>query len=343
MIILQQAFYGRSQTGYRLLASSCMEFNERIEQLCAAVGTPDGSSVIEPFFINYIEGNHRFMIQCCIGNPDDAGRKTLFFHVFIGDHSQLKNARMGIASLIRNKFFETKLPIGPIMQVSIEEDAYSLPWGSTSLMWHREKLAIVSRKPELNLLTGILKNNIDNVSWASFAFQPLDMLDIYVLSEYVSRPNDRKCVMTDGTVDNVPQKPQVFNPLLRTPTGSHKKSSGARYITLILLLFLFFIFGYWLGSSRTKDDVSMISTENPIKQAVPSDYSHDKVTREEVMQELRKKFDHQYRINGNWDEAIKWDPVLERQYSVHKKKLLIKAKGYVEFVNKEILDKTDGQ
>ena len=351
MITLHQAFYGRVQTGYRLLASSCPEFNQRIEQLCAAIGTPDGASVVEPFFLNFIEGDHRFMIQCCIGNPDDAGRKTLFFHVFIGNHSQLKQSRMGIASLIRNKLFETKLPSGPILDVSLEEDSYSLPWGNNSLVWNNDKLAIISNKPELNLLTGTLKGSIDNVSWASFSFHPLDNFTIYVISEYVPRPTDRKSVATDGTVAATPQKQQKpiqaessksSCPVKRAET---KQSSGITSIILVLSLIVNLVLGYLLIQSRnvTQPIVEPKTDPKPNEQIV-DDNSSAKVTKEEVVRELRQKFLQKYKIiEGSWEELMHSDPKLERDYFEIQKAPLRLANGYVQFLNEEILQNSEAK
>ena len=347
MITLHQAFYGREQTGYRLLASSCPEFNQRIEQLCAAIGTPDGTSVVEPFFLNYIEGNNRFMIQCCIGNSDDAGRRTLFYHIWVGNHSQLKQSRMGIASLIRNKLFESKLPSGPILDVSIEEENYSLPWGNQKLAWNNEKLAIISNKPELSLLTGTLRGDIDNISWASFSFHTLDNFDVYVLSEYVPLPNDRKCVAPDGTVTVVPQKlqkpRQPSGPVVKQPT--HRQSTSVNSIILALSLIANCFLGYLLIQSKTvqvpKDKVTN-STKPP--EQVNDNNSPDKFTKEEVIQELRDKFLQKYKkIEGTWEDQIRKDPILERKYLELKNSQLHLANGYVQFLNSEILEKPENK
>ena len=347
MITLHQAFYGREQTGYRLLASSCPEFNQRIEQLCAVIGTPDGTSVVEPFFLNYIEENNRFMVQCCIGNLDDAGRKTLFFHVFIGNHSQLKQARMGIASLIRNKRFESKLPSGPILDVSIEEENYSLPWGNQKLTWNNEKLAIISNKPELSLLTGTLRGDIDNISWASFSFHSLDNFDIYVLSEYVPMPNDRKCVTSNGAVAVVPQKiqkpSQPSAPVVKQPT--HQQSTSVKSIILALSLIANCILGYLLMQPETVQTPNDNTTNHPKPpEQVVDNNLPAKFTKEEVIQELRDNFLQKYqKIEGTWEDQMRSDPKLKREYFDLEKAPLRLANGYVQFINSEILEKSENK
>lgn len=344
MIALHQAFYGRGQTGYRLLASSYSDFNQKIEQLCTSIGTPDGTSTFESFFLNFIEGNNRFMVQCCLGNPDEAGRKTLFFHVLIGNHYQLQQARMGIASLIRNKLFESKLPSGPILDVSIEEESYSLPWGNQKLSWNNEKFAIISNKPELSLLTGTLRGDIDNISWASFSFRSLDNFDVYVLSEYVPRPNDRKCVNPDGTIAVVPQKMQKPSqssvPVVKQPI--YQKSSNIKSIFLAMSLIVNCILCYLLIQSKTvqvpKDNVT--NPTKPPEQVVVNNFP-DRFTKEEVIQELRDNFIQKYEIiEGSWEDQMEQDPILKRNYFDLKKYPLRLASGYVQFVNSEILEKS---
>ena len=92
MIILQQAFYGREfHGGYKLLASTDAKHNDVIEKLCSSIGSPDGRSIVDPFFVNYIAGNYRYMIRGVIGQPDVSGRETLFFHAYIGNNSELSS------------------------------------------------------------------------------------------------------------------------------------------------------------------------------------------------------------------------------------------------------------
>lgn len=346
MITLHQAFYGRVQTGYRLLASSCSEFNQRIEQLCEAIGTPDGTSAVEPFFLNYIEGNNRFMMQCCVGNPDDAGRKILFFHILVGNHTELKKSGMGIASLIRNRLFETDLPFGPILDVSLEEDSYSLPWGNKSLVWDNDKLAIISNKPELNLLTGTLKGNIDNISWATFTFHPLDSFDIYVISEYVTRPTDRRTVTTDGTVAATPKK-QIIPIQVGIPKTSglvniekSKLTSGIISKILVLSVIANIVLVYLLIQPK---NVSQTQTEPKTDiRIIAQKYDNNtpkKVTREEIIQELRQKFLKKYMpIEGTFEKLLSGDKKLWREYNELKKEPLKLANGYVQFLNEEILE-----
>ena len=141
MILLNQALYGRDPIrGYRLFASSESSFNQTVERLCSAIGSPDGISSIEPFYLNYIENGYRFMISCCIGNPDDSGRKTLFFHAFIGKHQELINKRFGIGSLIHQNAFLSEYISGPVLSKEFEEDSFLFRGEKPLLSWMTNSL-----------------------------------------------------------------------------------------------------------------------------------------------------------------------------------------------------------
>ena len=229
MVNLDQAFYGRdSIRGYRLLASSNQTHNNVVEHLCASIGTPDGASILEPFYINHIENGFRFMISCVPGLPDDNGRKTLFFHAFIGRHRELQNSEFGIGDLIQSNAFISSYKTGPVLPASFEETAASLPWGKTSIVWDRQDIAIQSSKPELPTITGLLKNEIDNFSWASFTFRPLDYCKAYVISQYVPMPQQRKCVSLSGEILNQSTKNKS---VVSDPTPPKATQKQKRFIS----------------------------------------------------------------------------------------------------------------
>ena len=243
MIELNQAFYGRDPIhGYRLLASSDTHFNQCIEHLCAAVGSPDGISAITPFYLNYIEHGYRYMIACCVGNPDDSGRKTLFFHAYIGKHQDLLNAHFGICSLIHRDAFLSEFKNGPVLNSRFEEDSFSIPWDKTNITWNGELLAIQSNKPELSLISSILKGKINDVSWASFSFQPLNDFQLYIISQYVAIPRNRKCISSSGSIISLPQESRTSVSTSQNVSKEPKMTNRPTkmlYISLALNVVLF--------------------------------------------------------------------------------------------------------
>lgn len=339
MLTLNQAFYGRhSEKGYRMFASSAPQHNATIERLCAAIGTPDGSSNVEPFYINFIENGYRYMISCCIGNPDDAGRKTLFFHAFFGNHEELKKSGIGIGTLVQEQLFKTQYEPGPVLPVAIEDSNYTLPWGKTSLTWNNDKLAIGSNKPELSVITGILKNNIDSVSWASFSFRPLNDFQLYIISKFVSFPQDRKCTSLDGEILSQPVKrsnaPASSG---KVEIKSRKKGKFGLFLTISILINIVLLGVIFLCPAKVKVVKEEVpGPERIVYREVPAKGS---TTRAQVLSELRTEFEKRYsRFNRSWQEEMAADPVLNRQYSQYGKIALKKAEGYINFVHEFIFE-----
>ena len=365
MIRLHQAFYGRDpDRGYRLLASSNAMFNKTVSELCAAIGTPDGISSVDGFYLNYIADGYRYMISVCNGNPDDGGRKTLFFHAYIGRHQELCSADFGIGSLIHIKAFEKEYKTGPVLEKTFEESAFSLPWGKTSIVCnHGEKLAIRSPKPDLMLISGILKSSLDETTWASFSFKPLDRFQIYVISEYVSIPSDRKCVSASGAViRDVKRPPQSIT---TTPSQTRPKSSRSRWGLLILLMisiiiniaFAVYVFkrpeavtenqGKTQSAAKGNSDIKHTALST---QSVPTTGNGLRMpatggtTREAVIRELRAEFEKNYvKLNCSWRKAMHDDRALQQQFEKYRKDPLIKAEGYINFVHKYIFEEKETQ
>lgn len=346
MIKLQQFFYGRDPSvGNSLLASSCQTYNEKVASLCSAIGTPDGSSVIEPFYINYVDGNIRYMIQGCPGVPDE-GRMTLFFHCFAGDHQLMKKEGFGIGTLIHEKAFVQQCDRGPILEVCFDTSSYSLPWGNVRLSWNQEKIAIANSKPDIMLLTGLLKGSFDVVNWASFTFNPLDNFRIYIWSQYSPKiPSDRKIVYSNGELfANIKSKStDVQLPSIRKCDGAEKRNVFLTLFIISLILNIVCLF----SCLRQKSDPQVAAVIKPSTKEVeikqPTTVvkpSTPAISRESVIAELRDFFLKKYpnsRIEGAWDDVMNSDEALKIHYA-RGKTSLVKVKGYVDFVNNEILN-----
>lgn len=337
MIKLHQAFYGRDSDGYRLLASSNEAFNRTATELCAAVGTPDGFSAVERFYLNFVSGGYRYMISVCDGKPDAGGRKTLFFHVYIGDHQELRAARFGIGSLIRADAFRSGYEPGPVLETTFEESSFSLPWGDTPIVLGKgEKLAIRSSKPELELISGILKNTLDETSWASFSYQPLDGFRLYVISEYVALPGDRKCVSTAGEV--IGKRP--LPPRDASPERQTSSSCGFRKIWPVLFV-VSLLANVLLGFALYSSGRAAPQTPRKVEKAALERSRPPAVTREEVIRELRAKFDPRDKLDVPWRKAVVGTS-LEGCYDTAKgKNLLLKAEKYIQFVHKYIFEEKE--
>ena len=339
MITLDQAFYGRDpEKGYRLLASSNSRHNKIVEELCAAIGTPDGTSTVEPFYINFIKNGFRYMIAGGIGNPDDAGRKTLFFHIFIGEHTKLCEAKFGIGNIINEKKFVATYSNGPVLPVSFEESIFTLPWGNVPFTWNKEKIAIQSAKPELSLITGLLKNTIDELSWTSFSFRAMGDMHIYVISEYAPvSPTDRRCVTTFGITISNPVK-KNDNVKLNTPNSRVKTTSTPTkykyfYFVLFVSLFINAVLGIMLLKKNDSPKVIEKVVEKVIEKKVAPSSPTQQISKEQVIAELKREFlKRNRRMNWHIPQAYEYD-----QKHGHDDGFFNSAEGYVKFVNEFIL------
>ena len=350
MINLDQAFYGRdSIKGYRLLASSNPTHNSIVERLCASIGTPDGSSVLEPFYINHIENGFRYMIYCGPGAPDDDGRKTLFFHAFIGSHRDLLNSEFGIGNLIQNNAFVTSYKTGSVLPSSFREDASSLPWGKTTIVWERNNLAIQSSKPELPIITGILKSEIDKFSWASFTFRPLDFCQLYIISQFIPVPQNRKCVNTSGETLNLRTKTMSTDshstPTLKTSMQKRRTFLVPFCISLFVnvILALFIVFA---GNTKnthpivTYDEGQENHKEEPPTQLKTNGAATKTFTREDVLQELRTEFEKKYTRQSykDWKKSLQENSKSLKKADELNDIPLLRAGDYIKFVNQTLFD-----
>ncbi|WP_294506684.1 hypothetical protein [uncultured Victivallis sp.] len=349
MITLEQAFYGRDpEKGYQLLGSSDPRHDAVVTRLCDAAGTPDGSPVVEPFYIHHIENGFRYMISGCAGTPDGEGRMTLFFHAFIGGQFELERAGFGIGVLIQEKAFRTKYEPGPVFSATFEESCYTLPWGETSWNWNHEKLAVRSRKPELPLLTGLLKNAIDSTSWASFSFRPIDELQLYVISEFVPLPRDRNCVSTSGELIRE-MTPRTQEPVSLSEGAPHAVRSpkwktvlpillaGSLLLNCLLLCVLLF----------QKSDKALSSHSEEVKESnTPAG-----TTRAEVLRELRDEFERQgyerLKSSEEFEKKMMNNNALKEQYEYATEKekgkwkgkeIILQAENYIRFVHEFIFE-----
>ena len=349
MITLEQAFYGRDpEKGYQLLGSSDPRHDAVVARLCAAAGTPDGSPVVEPFYIHHIENGFRYMISGCAGTLDGEGRMTLFFHAFIGGQLELERAGFGIGVLIQEKAFRTKYEPGPVFAATFEENSYTLPWGETSWNWNHEKLAVRSRKPELSLLTGLLKNAIDSTSWASFSFRPIDELQLYVISEFVSLPCDRKCVSTSGELirETTPRTQETASLSEDAPRPVRSpKWKGVLPILLAGSLLLNCLLLYVLLFQKSDKALS------PHSEEVKTSSSPTGTTRAEVLRELRDEFERQgyerLESSDEFEKKMMNDNALKEQYEYATEKekgkwkgkeVILQAENYIRFVHEFIFE-----
>lgn len=321
-MILHQAFYGHQITGYCLLSSSKPQYNEVIKKICSSIGTPNRVTALNPFFINYIYINtERFMVKCSIELSKSEGRRVLFFHILFGNHQELLDNDIGIGTLIYNNLFQANVP-KTVTDLKIESGGKKLETIETNIKWNNEPLAIVADNPNLNLIAGILKDKIDNKSWASFTFRPSNDYDIYILSSYSMIPSDRKCVNSENQSINIPNN-NVQIKLSKNP--DRKTLSRLNIFIFFMLLISMFVNLYLILNIQAKN----ITEKDKLR------------IQNEYILEINKKFKENSPsdvfIYRPWSEEMHNSRSLHRQYEILNNHLLINAGYYIDFMNKEIL------
>lgn len=296
MIILQQAFYGH-RAGYGLLGASDPTISGIMERLCESIGTPTTSGACRPFYINWSNGIRRFMVYGCNGKPDVQNRRTLFFHALVGKEDELRAAQIGIAALIARGAFATEFTGGPVEPLAFESKTPAVPFPPAPFRWNGENLAIVSEKPDLDLILGLLRERSDTLNWTSFTFNPdLPDFQVFILAQNTGLPSDRPSVASNGI--------RLASPNLRERQRPVPPPRQPKWKILLVLLFIsltanvaFATFLYFRSqssgqpSSGTKTLTPKLERRNEVP-TVPEKIPlvQQEAIRQEVLQELRQNF-----------------------------------------------------
>lgn len=333
-ITLQQAFYGHSGAGgYKLLGSSDPAISATVTKLCESVGSYDGESAVEAFYLNWSDGTRRYMIRGTLGKKDGA-RPTLFFNALVGRESVLRASRVGICGLIAAGAFRDSFPGGALAAAEFAPGAAQAPFPPSPFPWNGENLAIVSAVPELDCIRGLLRDKLDAVNWASFTFAPLRDFRIYVISQNTGRPGDRLCVTPSGIrlapsprpkpVETTPATPSAPATTILAPKsrGIVGKMLAASLLVNAVLLYCVFVF------QPHGVDIEKIKAE----------------TRQKTLEELRKAFGSD--LVPFMVVATQLVPNARTQLDAGEgpdHASLLHLKRYIDFVNKEIFNQTEEQ
>lgn len=347
---LEQAFFGNDRMGYRLLGISSAKFAETVESLCNAIGTPDGFSELKPFLISVPQNEMLFMICCQQGALDASGRKTLFFHALIGNRAEADSMGVNAFSLHAAGCFANTMK-NPSEAIAITSPLYNAPTKNSPFAWDGGSMAIISKKPEDALLRDILGSQANAVAWSGFSFRSLDDFKLYVLSEFVLRPADRKCFSPEGrpiaggsartTIDQRQEKATTC-----TVEPSRSRPNWLLPISLVcnavlLACLLFYKPAPTASSHPAQEPVKQpeIIVEEPkpplSKPPLPI------ITRESVLAELQKKFNKDYELKDVEAEVKKHSGI--SKYFFDKEEypgefaLMEKIKANIDFINNEIL------
>jgi len=328
-LTLQQAFYGHSD-GYRLLGSSNPEFDTVVERLCNQIGTYDGESHLAPFYINWSDGNQRYMICCNEGARDAVGRITVFFHALIADESELRQNNCGIDNLIDQGAFVSSFKGETVAPISFETKTTSPKEAISPFRWSGEKIAIVTEAPDLDIIRSLLGDKLNTINWASYSFAPLKDFQLYVISRYVGLPADRNCLATNGMLLARPGHQTQQGSILRQPPTLESRPAPKKPHTLsftkiaaiLILTILLGVLTLWITNRRQSvSGGENIGTKQGI---VIKDSLNIKKLREEIKKKEIKS------IKEDYDVML---PDAEGQKKGENKDIYLGLDHYIEFAD----------
>lgn len=185
---LNQIFYGNEGFGYKVLGASDSSLSEKAAEICRAVGTPDGILELTPFLISVPVGNQLFMVCCLPGKADGVGRKTLFFHVLIGNRQEATHAGINAFSLWDSKRFSDALPSGSILPISV----LKLFGESGVPAWDGAPIRLPRKRPANSEIRRLVGSRVNDVAWSTFSFCNLDVrFELYAVSEHIPLPAEK--------------------------------------------------------------------------------------------------------------------------------------------------------
>ena len=181
-IACEQIFYGRGAKGYGILGASlgAAKVAANVESLCRAIGTPGSDYGGEAFLLSVPEDGGVIMICGRRGAPDSMGRATLFLHALIAAKKEFSAAKMDAFSLFASGAFADKMPDGEIGALNID-----VKTNRSSAAPARLDVSLPcvfrSEKPLKDLVCAAVGGRTNDLSWATFTFQPLPGFDVQVL------------------------------------------------------------------------------------------------------------------------------------------------------------------
>ncbi len=282
-LLLEQLFYGRGERGYGILGASpeALSFRNRVEAICGAVGTPAACYDGEPFLLSVPEGGRVIMVCGRHGAPDSMKRETLFFHALIAEKTVLAAANANAFTLFDQGAFAGRLPCGEIQAVSFIAN----PGEAESAASCRASLPcfIRSDKPAPDAVRALVGMDANELTWATFAFQPLGGFDAQVIppraaapfgaSEYDASGN---LVRAANCAQTGKDKPSYAQPSTRhdvaLPSSMRQKTSAMLKVSLLANLFLVALCAALFVSRKAEQpnptSSSTVGTDNSVKDEI---------------------------------------------------------------------------
>lgn len=317
---LNQIFYGNAGFGYKVLGTSDESLSGKAAEMCRAVGTPDGLSDLFPFLLSVPDGDRLFMVCCSPGKADGVGRKTLFFHILVGNRDEATAAGINAFSLWESKRFSDVLPGGSILPISV----FKLFGESVAPAWNGDGLRLPRKRPANAEIRQLVGSRVNDVAWATFSFCNLEVpFELYAVSEHVSLPDSKKAELSqDG-------KTPEDSPVKKRKSSVQKSVVWMGFLAVSVLMNVFLL---TKKENEQENQPPQGERKNGLTEAVSNiEKTRSKGLKQEgyrqALADLREKFPK---------DSVISDPDSRIGNS--------KVRDYVKFVNENILkDSTQGE
>lgn len=336
-----QVFYGRGPQGYAVLGDSGCPFEvvSHTESLCQLHGTPDARSVtsLKPFLFQHYSCGRVYLGCGMLGQKDDLGRSTLFYHVIVGDADEARSVGLSTRDLFRHGLFVDRQVDQKLEKVDVDVRAWRIEQSVARCSLEQPAVVLCESEGSHKVLdligAEIARINWTSCSWnISGAFEVLGTPLSYLADSASSNFN-----IYDGT-GKLLQRRQAQNQTLArkvkhsndaaksvnektASTESQKQSNVSRNGWVVALLFGFVLgcmVGAWtVGSKEERPPESKVIT-----------------------------FNEDFRI-GDFDAALKktgLDKILKSIYDYDERSknveaLFSKFRAYCDFVNRNFPEK----
>lgn len=326
---LEQIFYGRGSSGYKILGSSIPEgvVTRTVVELCGAIGTPpfDREEDREPFLLQKHFGELLLMICAGTGQSDSLGRGTMFFHVLVGSAREAEKQGITALSLWRDGRFSSALASEKVVSVdyaggdtsSVRDEGES-PIGLPAVVK-------CTRNENLILIARLGKDSL-NGNWASFSWNHLSGFDYVGLDErrsIKSLPKDTR--VYDSNFVQLRSGNESGGDICRTSDGNVKK--GRKMKSLIIAAILAFALGFVVRGFVSSMDVGSGGGLRDVERSAEKVITKFKMSEPIESAELESVLGEAlYRKSG---------------LSERRDKLLPKLRRYVDFVNDNFIEPKD--
>ena len=371
-ISFEQLFYGRGERGYGMLGVSPggRAFAPRVESLCGAVGTPGSDYGGEPFLLSAPEGEHVIMLCGRRGAPDSMGRSTLFFQALVASKAEMARVKADVFSLFLHGAFADKMQTGDIgaLTIDVKADRVSAPISRLDVSL---PCVFRSEKPLPDSVCATVGERANDLSWATFSFQPLSGFDVQVLplrvlcSQTVNEYDASGRLGRSAAAVNTPRAEEKLDGGRERGTPSSyssfpkeslpERSNAMLKFSIVANLVLLVVCAVLLVSRKSMPDSSASTTEqivvtNFVEKVVEkqveaqlSDAQKAEIENAAIARfrsELTNRFPKGKEIN-DFDERIKelpkYEDISKDSKFNQQKAFLDKLNAYVDFVNKNLL------